>query len=133
MGIHRHSTIRILPYHSQKLHWLLAMAHRSLVVFCYQPLHKLLSPSMHFYALHTNGPLRTNNMERRTVKEYQKIFEHLQKVAAHHRFEADVCDQNILLIESVLVAIEDLNHRVEILEKQSPYDNPPSHKEISEC
>ncbi len=79
---------------------------------------------MHFYALHTNGTLRTNNMERRTVKEYQKIF---------HRFEADVCDENILLIESVLVAIEDLNHRVEILEKQYPYDIPPSHKEISEC
>lgn len=58
------------------------------------------------------------------MNEYQKIFEHLQKVAAHHRFEADVCDQNILLIETLHTALEDLHHRVEILEKQSPYDTP---------
>lgn len=67
------------------------------------------------------------------MNEFQKIFEHLQKVAAHHRFEADVCDQNILLIDTVLVAIEDLIHRVEALEKESPYDNTLHHKEKSEC
>ncbi len=60
------------------------------------------------------------------MKEYQKIFEHLMKVAKYHRFEADVCDQNILMIESVLTALEDLNHRIERLERQSPYDTPPN-------
>ena len=64
------------------------------------------------------------------MKEYQKIFEHLQKVSAHHRFEADVCDQNILLIESILSAIEDLNERVERIERESPYDTP---EDLSDC
>lgn len=53
------------------------------------------------------------------MKEYQAMLQHLSKVATHHRYEADACEQNILFIECMLSAMQELSQRIQTLEKES--------------